>query len=408
MLNFCQEEAKQHTRKRSTRVCILIKLVEARKLLENKCEVDNQTVCISLLNTETKKLYLAKMSKSDFLTQHHSESFTFDEDIVKLTIDHPNYVNTKLSTDNPKYVPLTVKYPIVKNDKLKEMAYYTPAHKVLQEAVLAKLGSEYLEQTIEKAATSLRKSKLEIPEKVISLAKLLCIVEHIDHKRFMTEPAESLFKEVEVLYALNQNNTYRYSVSRAGAGGMVQMIPSTYKEVRNAFPQISLIADFEEAMTDHHNAAKAMLLYLKRYHSFFLEKEQVIEAIKNGIATEEELMAAGYNSNPVNVPRRLSYGKYWKYYLPKETKVYLSILHALDSSITTGDINAPTEVVAVYRPKSSTRSSKKIASVRAKKSSQLRHKTVTRSAKKRSAKVAASRKNSPSRKLTVKQLRRKR
>ena len=46
----------------------------------------------------------------------------------------------------------------------------------------------------------------------------LCHVEHTDHKRFLTEDSASLFDEIRTLYALNAGDTYRYSVSTAGAG----------------------------------------------------------------------------------------------------------------------------------------------------------------------------------------------
>lgn len=338
---------------------VMHKLPEARRVLENDCELDNFTVGISLLDRKSGKIRFVKMSKDSFLTLGYTEEYRVGDETISIRVDHPNYVNTKLAVTSQKsqYLPLTIKYPIIKGGSLKEMAYYTPAHRALQPFEFAKAGQEYIEQTIEKAALSLKKSGIQVSEKIRELAKLLCIVEHIDHTRFRNEESESLFREVQTLYALNKGETYRYSVSSAGAGGMVQMIRSTYKEIRNAFPDISLIQDFEAGMINHQNAARAMLLYLKRYNEFFLDKQIVNDAIDTGLATEEELMAAGYNSNPVNVPKKLAYGKGWKYYLPKETQVYLSILHALDSSITTGPLSAAERnQYAVYKPKASVRS----------------------------------------------------
>ncbi len=342
----------------SVETLVMNKLSEARRILENDCELDNFTVGISLLDRKSGKIHLVKMSKDSFLTLGYTEEYRVGDETISIRIDHPNYVNTKLAVISQKsqYLPLMVKYPIIKSGSLKEMAYYTPAHRALQSFEFAKVGQEYIEQTIEKAALSLKKSGIQVPEKIQGLAKLLCIVEHIDHTRFRTEESQNLFREVQTLYALNKGETYRYSVSRAGAGGMVQMIRSTYKEIRNAFPHISLIQDFEAGMINHTNAARAMLLYLKRYNAFFLDKQIVNDAIDTGLATEEELMAAGYNSNPVNIPKKLAYGKDWKYYLPKETQVYLSILHALDSSITTAPPSASDNQYAIYKPKASVRS----------------------------------------------------
>jgi hypothetical protein len=60
---------------------------------------------------------------------------------------------------------------------------------------------------------------------LVDIAKHLCIVEHVDHERFRNENRIALFEEIYTLYALNELDTYRFSVSSAGAGGMVQMIP---------------------------------------------------------------------------------------------------------------------------------------------------------------------------------------
>jgi hypothetical protein len=94
-----------------------------------------------------------------------------------------------------------------------------------------------------------------------------------------------------------------------------------------------------------------MLLYLRRYSQYFLEQEIVQNAIGSKLATEEELMAAGYNSNPVRVPGKLANGSDWKYSLPRETQMYLSILYSLNSSVTTGPIEPRYHVEPiVYRP----------------------------------------------------------
>jgi hypothetical protein len=72
-----------------------------------------------------------------------------------------------------------------------------------------------------------RRARQVISPEIIDAAERLCIVEHTDHKRFKTEDHASLYNEIFTLYALNAGDTYRFSVSSAGAGGMVQMIPPT-------------------------------------------------------------------------------------------------------------------------------------------------------------------------------------
>ncbi|MBL8149278.1 MAG: hypothetical protein JNN15_05060 [Blastocatellia bacterium] len=358
---------------------LLAKLEEAKTLLVEDCPVDMFTVGISIYNAKTGKISAVKMLKSDFLTKDYNEYFRFEDGTeFSIKVEQPNYVNTKLllESKNPNLYPLMVKYPIIKGNTFKEMAYYTPAHKALQQHDFYKIGEDYIEKTLLKASSTLKQQGYEITEKVQNLAKLLCVVEHVDHDRFRSEDQETLFNEVLALYALNKGNTYRYSVSSAGAGGMVQMIQPTYREVKASFPDVKLNSDFEAGMIDHSNAAKAMLLYLRKYNNYFLSKDSVQDAIDAGHATEEELMAAGYNSNPVRVPKTLSRGTSWKYSLPRETQIYLTILNSLDSSITTGPVKASyvTET-ASYRP-STTRTYNKSYRVSSKPQKKLKTKTV--------------------------------
>ncbi|MEW6732962.1 MAG: hypothetical protein AB1489_16675 [Acidobacteriota bacterium] len=317
---------------------LLAKLTEAEKLLATNCPIDDETVGISLLDRRSNKIYTVTMNKANFLTAGYQQQFELSDGLsVNVRVDQPNFINTKLSVEAQSglFLPLTVKYPIVKRGTLKEIGYYTPAHRSIQTANLAKLGEQYIEKVLSDAAKVLKRNGLEIPEKTRKLAQHLCIVEHIDHDRFRNEEPSTLFKEVLALYALNRNDCYRYSVSSAGAGGMVQMISSTYREIKNSFPQVNWVSDFEAGMINHANAAKAMLLYLNRYGEYFLGQERVQSALEAGWATEQELMAAGYNSNPIRVPGKLTHGENWKYALPSETQTYLRILHSLDSSITT-------------------------------------------------------------------------
>jgi hypothetical protein len=353
----------------STESIIFKKLEEAQKLLADSCPIDNNTVGISLLERSSGKLHAVTMAKSNFLTPGYEQSYQLGEGgpLVTVRVDYPNYVNTKLIVESSKgnFIPLKVKYPIIKGGSFKETAYYTPAHRGLLEYNLAKSGEEYINNIIVNASTTLKKSGFDVPEHVIRVAKLLCVVEHIDHQRYRSEQSSSLFTEVLTLYALNRGDSYRYSVSSAGAGGMVQMIPSTYREIRYSFPQVNLVDGFEPGMINHTNAATAMLLYLRRYSQYFLEQDIVQNALQTKLATTEELMAAGYNSNPVRVPGKLSHGSDWKYALPQETQVYLSILHSLNSSVTSGPVEPRYHVKSViYR--ADHRSKSKIRAIRSK------------------------------------------
>ena len=90
---------------------------------------------------------------------------------------------------------------------------------------------------------------------------------------------------------------------------MVQMIPSTYRMVRSWHPNVPLMPDFVEGMRNHVNATQAMLLYMQRTWNDLMASPTVSGALSSGIATQEQLMAAGYNSNPARLAgHRISFG----------------------------------------------------------------------------------------------------
>ena len=158
------------------------------------------------------------------------------------------------------------------------------------------------------------------------IAEHLAAVEHVDHLRFRTEFHPNIYNDIYTLFALNEGQTYRYSVSSAGAGGMVQMIPSTYRMVRSRFPGAQLMPDFVEGMRNHVNASQAMLLYMQMTWNDLIASPTVANAYNTGIATQEQLMAAGYNSNPARLAGYIKRGgANWTSLIPRETKVYLQI-----------------------------------------------------------------------------------
>jgi hypothetical protein len=125
---------------------------------------------------------------------------------------------------------------------------------------------------------------------------------------------------------LNQNDTYRYSVSTAGAGGMVQMIPWAYNLMRQRHPSAGLIPDFVVGMRTHTNALEAMLLYMNDTWNDLAANEDVQFALNSKLATQTELLAAGYNSNAAKLPQYLRRGgASWRVLIPRETQMYLQI-----------------------------------------------------------------------------------
>lgn len=112
------------------------------------------------------------------------------------------------------------------------------------------------------------------------------------------------------------------------------MIPSTYRIVRNRFPNAALMPDFVEGMRNHVNASQAMLLYMQMTWNDLSSSPTVTNALETGIATQEQLMAAGYNSNPAKLPGYINRGGAgWTNLIPRETKIYLQIWDSLEKAV---------------------------------------------------------------------------
>jgi hypothetical protein len=248
-----------------------------------------------------------------------------------------NGVNTPIViTDDSgeTHLPLMVQYPVVREGKYMETAYYMSTHPGLGTQEVINAGRYYVHNVIEIARDRLKEKGIVIQPKIADIAERLATVEHVDHTRFRNEFHQDIFNDIFTLYALNEGQTYRYSVSSAGAGGMVQMIPSTYRMVRSWHPNVPLTPDFVEGMRNHVNATEAMLLYMQRTWNDLVASPTVANAFSSGIATQDQLMAAGYNSNPAKIAGYINRGgENWTSLIPRETKIYLQIYQSLEKNV---------------------------------------------------------------------------
>ncbi|HSI88208.1 MAG TPA: hypothetical protein VK918_04075 [Pyrinomonadaceae bacterium] len=275
------------------------------------------------------------MTKEDFLSTKY-ETAVNSENGRRLTVRtiRGNGVNTPITLTDEKgvrHLPLLVQYPRVDKGTYQETAYYMSTHPGLVTPEVVGAGRIYVHNVIEIAREKLQSRGIKIQPKVADIAERLAVVEHVDHLRFKTEPHNDIYNDVFTLFALNEGQTYRYAVSSAGAGGMVQMIPSTYRMVRAQFSQVPLNPDFVVGMRDHVNAAKAMLLYMQWTWDDLRSRSAISGAMLSGIATQEQLMAAGYNSNPARLAGYINRGGAgWTNLIPRETQMYLQIYESVD------------------------------------------------------------------------------
>ncbi len=308
---------------------IQVRIAEAQRLLKSRpaptalSSTSTGFVTIAALDRSTSYIHLVTLSKETFLTKGAEITLTSSlGTLLNIRVLRANGVNTSVSISDPQgqsLTPLLVQFPIEKGGLFREMAYYTSAHPALLSTDLVRSGQSYVHNMLDLANKRLREKGALISPDIVDVAERLCIVEHIDHDRFRLENRLSLFDEIYSLYALNELDTYRYSVSVAGAGGMVQMIPWAYNLVRQRHPGVGLIPDFVTGMRNHGNALQAMLLYMQDTWNDLAANDEVKYALNSKLASTSELLAAGYNSNAARLPLYLRRGgDEWKTLIPRD------------------------------------------------------------------------------------------
>lgn len=316
---------------------------EAKRLLRSRPEKTALLSSTSSLNSVTlaalepnqSRIHLVSIPKDLFLKRGTELELTTSYNTpVKLRVVRANGVNTAVTLidrNGRNFTPLVVQYPIERGGRLAETGYYTSVHPALVSPDVVAAGQAYLHSLLDMSVKRLRAKGMPISPQIVTIAERLCIVEHSDHTRFNGENRGALFNEIYSLYALNEGDTYRFSVSSAGAGGIAQMIPSTYAMIRRAHPQANLMPDFVAGMRNHANALDAMLLYMQDTWDLLSANQDVQNAMDRGIASVPELLAAGYNSNPAKLPRYIREGgSGWRNLIPHETQLYLIIYKSLE------------------------------------------------------------------------------
>ncbi|MEO6391689.1 MAG: hypothetical protein ABIP75_07540 [Pyrinomonadaceae bacterium] len=317
---------------------------EAERLLRSRTEptaylpksTSLSYVTVAALDPAQSRIHLIVVPKETFLKRGSMMSLSTSMGTpVTLRVLRANGVNTAVTVvdqSGRNFTPLLVQYPVERGGRLAETAYYTSVHPMLVSNDVVSAGQSYLHSMLDLSAKRLRAKNIMISPQLVGMAERLCIVEHSDHTRFNSENRKELFNEIYSLYGLNEQNTYRYAVSTAGAGGIAQMIPATYQTIRRLYPQMNLTPDFVTGMRNHSNALDAMLLYMHYTWNEMSNSSDVQNALNRGIAAPYELMAAGYNSNPAKIPKYLREGgSGWRSLIPHETQLYLTIYKSLDT-----------------------------------------------------------------------------
>jgi len=196
---------------------------------------------------------------------------------VVLNLRRDNGFNSDIAVVTPANgMVLAVKYPLLNEHnrfgtgEAMRPILYTPFSGEINTAKTVKEGNKVLDEFVDKAYDKLKEKDVlshafpgEKITKVIpkDVLKTLMLNEHIDPSEFKSAGlASSLAERVLVIIGTNKETAYAYTISPAGAFGLVQMIPSTYRLMLSKYPTAQLNPNFGLGMADPINAVMAQVL----------------------------------------------------------------------------------------------------------------------------------------------------
>jgi hypothetical protein len=132
------------------------RLGEARRALEELPADTTDFVTLAVAAPDGAGVHMLRLAKEEFLKKNGQIAAT-TADGVRLTLKvvRPNYVNTAvevLDEAGRALQPLVVRYPIEKEGRLKEVAYYTSAHPAVGGDEITRAGRQYVHERLNDAS----------------------------------------------------------------------------------------------------------------------------------------------------------------------------------------------------------------------------------------------------------------
>jgi len=195
---------------------------------------------------------------------------------IILSMRRENGLNSDIACIDPAGGKVVaVKYPISnENNRFGPgdsviQAVYTPYSAEIKTEEVVQKGLDVQNGFIEKAYARLKDRGVQsrafpgrrivdiMPKEIL---RVLLLNEHIDPGEFKSAGATRFLAErVLTVLGTNREKAYAYSISPAGARGLVQMIPSTYS-LLSRYPTAGLKSDFHATMGDPISAVMAQIL----------------------------------------------------------------------------------------------------------------------------------------------------
>ncbi len=219
---------------------------------------------------------------------------------------------------DPDSTVVGVIYPILTKTKVSKKTVYS-AREVVYAPFSADLyvpsvlasGSDYLSTRVSEAYDELRAKGIKsraFPDQLLVdvmdpyLIKSVLIIEHTSEGGLLKQDdPESTLGSFLASLALNRDDAFALDISTAGAQGLAQFIPSTYKLMIRNRKDLGLIPDFAAGMSDHKNSIIAEVAYLDE--SLADMPAGLKQLYQSDSAQAAEFLAAAYNGGSTRVKK---------------------------------------------------------------------------------------------------------
>ncbi len=278
-------------------------------------------VTLAIWNSASNDLRLVKIQKSGERVRQAADEG------APITMRFSNGVNSQFAVASAgQDVVVAVESPIFtekwlsrrrKVYELREVVY-TPYSDQLQTPEIVSWGKSSLDAVVAGVYGELRGKgtpSRAFPGRLLTdvidpnLVKAVIMIEHLGPRVLLDGDAVPAVESVYAVYALNQADAYAYSRSTAGAKGLVQFIPSTYKLMTRR-SELGLIRNFDAAMADPANAIKAEAAYLDSELAALPPSARDLYGADP--ARVDEYLAASYNGGSARVSKAIAaWGDGW-------------------------------------------------------------------------------------------------
>lgn len=296
---------------------LLDQVLEGQKLLSAykipkpaKLAKGESRIALAVLDKASNKLEVVDIS----LVGKKVQVLTYPSWRITLPVNNGVNSQFKISVPEGKLV-VAMKYPVTLralNSKGVEYRYaadvvYSGYSKDLEAPEIVANGQAYVDNLI--ASVYARLDALEIKSRAFpgipitavlnrEMVESLILIEHIGTGAIEAD-LDAALRRLYTTFGLNTGTTFDYSRSSAGARGIAQFMPGTYKAVVAKRPEMKLIKYFEDGMVDHENALLAEIA-LMDLHLAALPPDIRAKAPGDIVRTGEYL-AASYNGGVARV-----------------------------------------------------------------------------------------------------------